>query len=61
MMKRHLHWLFVFMICCLSLTNSVQAKFDPYVEDPAHDWGDVSNPEPIWSSGAMVGELCGPC
>src|SRR5689334_3224154 len=56
-MKRYLHLLIAFVICCLSVTSAVQAKFDPYVEDPAHDWGDINNPEPIWSSGALVGHL----
>jgi hypothetical protein len=56
-MKRYLHFLIVLVICCLSVTSTVQAKFDPYVEDPAHDWGDISNPEPVWSSGALVGHL----
>ncbi|MBA3874640.1 MAG: hypothetical protein H0X30_36385 [Anaerolineae bacterium] len=39
------------------MTSVVQAKFDPYVEDLAHDWGDVPHPEPVWSSAAMVGHL----
>src|SRR4051812_27459184 len=56
-MKRQWPIMMVIVIGWLSLTSVVQAKFDPYVEDPAHDWGDVTNPEPVWSSGALVGHL----
>jgi len=56
-MKRRWHFLVALVICGLSLTSVVQAKFDPFVEDPAHDWGDVTHPEPVWSSGALTGHL----
>lgn len=57
MIKRRLGFVMTFVLVCIGLSGVVQAKFDPFVEDPAHDWGDVSQPEPVWSSGALVGHL----
>lgn len=57
MMKRRWGFVVTFMLVCMGLSSVVQAKFDPFVEDPAHDWGNVSQPEPVWSSSAMVGHL----
>lgn len=56
-MKRQWWLLIALIIGCLSLTSITQAKFDPYIENPAHDWGDVNNPESVWSSGALVGHM----
>ncbi len=56
-MKRQWRLIMALVIGCLSLSSIVQAKFDPYIEDPSHDWGDVNNPEPVWSSGALVGHM----
>jgi hypothetical protein len=56
-MKFQWRFIIALVVGLLSLASVVQAKFDPYVEDKDHDWGDVSNPEPVWSSEALVGHL----
>ncbi len=56
-MKRQGRFFIAMAVCWLGLTNVVLAKFDPYVEDPEHDWGDVTNPVPVWSNIAQVGHF----
>ncbi len=56
-MKQQWCLIMALVVICMGLSSIVQAKFDPYIEDPAHDWGDINNPEPVWSSGALVGHM----
>jgi hypothetical protein len=38
----------------VSLVGGAAAKSDPYIEDPQADWGDLTQPQAVWSPDAAV-------
>jgi hypothetical protein len=42
------------ILILLVLTSLTLAKGDPYIEDPANEWGDLHNPTSVWSITAVV-------